>query len=178
MSGRPATGRCEKHDRIRCLQCWKDTENMAGPPKLNASQVPTDSVRSRLSAGQPMPVVLPKPGTPPPDIEGFDAGGPPNVVSSQVEPKPETFQQTGELKSTSAIVTPPVLQETSEIADFVAAARRRAIAGQNLAALEKAVKLARAEKKVAYAEFKRLMNPPRARKPRKAKSSLVDSKIE
>lgn len=176
MSGRPATGRCEKHDRIRCLQCWKDAENASAPPALNAAQVPTDSVRARLSAERPTPQpppFSPKPGAPPADIEGFDVGGPPNIAETKAPV----------LNGTISLVekTIPSVEkgtESPEIVEFVAAARRRAIAGQNLAALEKAIKSAKAEKKIAYAEFRRLMNPPRVRKPRKARASLADSTKE
>lgn len=174
MSGRPVAGRCEKHDRIRCLQCWKDAENASAPPALNASQVPTDSVRARLSAERPAPAAPSKPGAPPADIEGFDVGEPPNIQKAELLTIKEQIQI---VKSEVPRIASTVA-EAPEISDFVIAARRRAIAGRDLALLEKAIKEARAEKKMAYAEFRKLMNPPKIRKPRKAKSSSGDSTKE
>jgi hypothetical protein len=188
MAGGPQ--RCEKHQQVHCMKCWKEKETLRAPAPTE-----TGSVRDRLPAAErapaPTPVVAaPAPVSvgafdPPGDIEGFDAGGPPNISKASLDRNDDQpFAQDVRVVPSSArtiYVEKPT--ESPEITDFVAAARRHALATKNLKDLLAGIKAAKVEKKAATAEFKKLLNPgrgsmgPRVKKPRKARtSSPADSK--
>jgi hypothetical protein len=113
------------------------------------------------------------PGTfdPPGDIEGFDAGGPPNitpaVITGQDVPSPAAITA----RSMTVVLGEPL--ESIEVTEFVEAARRHARATKTLKDLLIAIKAAKLERKVATAEFKKMMNPGRAGIPRVKKTRKI-----
>lgn len=176
MAGGPV--RCEKHSQLHCMKCWKEKEALRQPAVADSG-----SVRDRLPAAERAPerVVAPAatvvaPGTfdPPGDIEGFDAGGPPNVGPEILTYDPKQSVVIAPPSTRTIAVDRPIQPESPE----EAAARRYAKATVNLKALTTAIAAAKIEKKISSAEFKKLMNPtreprvprvPRVKKPRKSR---------
>lgn len=181
MAGGPV--RCEKHNQVHCMKCWKEKESLRTPI------ADTGSVRDRLptaernQAQQASPDIIAVPVgafDPPGDIEGFDAGGPPNILPSHPELSDNRqFLKVKVVGNDPLTFAPAQSTESSEVAEFVEAARRHARATKNLKDLLAAIGAAKAEKKAASAEFKKLMRSeriakvPKVRKPRKTKVPAV-----